>query len=492
MSTYMNFEQRMKALGPGVKVSEHDLALAKLNPNAGIELLNAKDDWNKATDEAGKIAANQKAENIRKQYGYTAGTAGAEYKPTTATSFAIDGLYDDLVGETAKKYAENSFSYNPERDPLYHTYKKAYAREGAKATEDVLGKASAMTGGIPSSYAVTAAGQTANNYAAESANIIPTLENMAYGRYQDEQQKLLNLIGLYQGERAYDQSQKDAALQDAINQATIAGDTSLLEDIYGPFTDEQRKEILLNLNDATYQRGLAAAAADRETREYNWSEALKMATITGDTSGIEKYFGGTFTDEEKKNILNKINGTDEKLLNNAILAADLGSYDLIEGILGIKVPDRIKNPKAETAELTRAQQADIALNVGDWNTLEALGFDVPEGYKEAVENSYTAQPYDMAKLQEELAAKYGGDMLIPSNEVEAHASDPYWWPMAAALGYKKSLTEADIASLEESYGTDDNGNVILDAKVWNAMIQDGYSAADMNEAGVYLAGTQEK
>ena len=64
MSTYMNFEQRMKALGLEGKVSEHDLALAKLNPKAGIELLDAKDAWNKATDEAGKIAANQKAENI--------------------------------------------------------------------------------------------------------------------------------------------------------------------------------------------------------------------------------------------------------------------------------------------------------------------------------------------------------------------------------------------------------------------------------------------
>lgn len=434
MSTYMNFEQRMKALGLEGKVSEHDLALAKLNPNAGIELLNAKDDWNKATDEAGKIAANQKAENIRKQYGYTAGTAGAEYKPTTATSFAIDGLYDDLVGDTAKKYADNSFSYNHEQDPLYHTYKKAYAREGAKATEDVLGKAATMTGGIPSSYAVTAAGQTANNYAAESANIIPTLENMAYGRYQDEQKKLLNLIGLYQGERAYDQSQKDVALQDAINQATIAGDTSLLEDIYGPFTDEQRKEILLNLNDATYQRGLAAAAADRETREYNWNEALKMATITGDTSGIENYFGRTFTEEEKKNILNKINGTDDKLLNNAILAADLGSYDLIENILGIKVPEQ--KPTTENTGLTTREMADYALSVGDLDTFEALtGIKPNESYLTDDKSTSTDEiPAVLADIKtiEDLEEIYGDDYIIPG----------WIWDMLVKYGL---FTEEELA-----------------------------------------------
>ena len=421
MPTYKNFEQRREELNLGGKVSEHDLALAKLNPKAGIELLNAKDAWNKATDEAGKIAANQKAENIRKQYGYTAGTAGAEYKPTTATSFAIDGLYDDLVGDTAKKYAENSFSYNPEQDPLYHTYKKAYAREGAKATEDVLGKASVMTGGVPSSYAVTAAGQTANNYAAESANIIPTLENMAYGRYQDDQQKLLNLIDLYQSERTYEQTRKDTAketaLQDAINQATIAGDTSLLEDIYGPFTDEQRKEILLNLNDAAYQRELAAAATERENREYDWNEALRLATITGDVSGIEKYYERTFTDEERKNILNKINGTDDKLLNNAILAADLGSYDLIEGILGIKVPDRIKNPKTETAGLTTREMADYALSVGDLDAFEALtGIKPNESYltddKSTSTDEIPAALVDI-KTIEDLEERYGEEYIIP-------------------------------------------------------------------------------
>ena len=49
-----------------------------------------------------------------------------------------------------------------------------------------MGQAAAASGGLPSSYAMTAAQQAGNYYAAQMADKIPELEQMAYARYQNE------------------------------------------------------------------------------------------------------------------------------------------------------------------------------------------------------------------------------------------------------------------------------------------------------------------
>ena len=52
--------------------------------------------------------------------------------------------------------------------------------------EDLLGELSASTGGIASSYAVSAAAQSQNNYNQRLTDIIPELYNDAYERYLNE------------------------------------------------------------------------------------------------------------------------------------------------------------------------------------------------------------------------------------------------------------------------------------------------------------------
>jgi hypothetical protein len=84
------------------------------------------------------------------------------------------------------------FSYNPETDPLYGSYKKQYTREGQRATQDAIGTAAAATGGIPSSYAVTAATQAGDYYAAQMADKVPELEQLAYSKYMNDYQMKLS------------------------------------------------------------------------------------------------------------------------------------------------------------------------------------------------------------------------------------------------------------------------------------------------------------
>lgn len=90
-----------------------------------------------------------------------------------------------------------AFSYDVENDPVYSAYRKQYLREGDRAMADTLAKLSAMTGGRPSSYAVTAAQQAGNYYNSQLTDVIPTLYQNAYQRYLnglDQQKDALSIL----------------------------------------------------------------------------------------------------------------------------------------------------------------------------------------------------------------------------------------------------------------------------------------------------------
>ena len=229
---YTDFENKLNQLGLKGQISQADLDLAKKNPDAGMKLLEAKTEWNTATDDIGRKSANAKAEKIRSTYGgYTGGTAGAEWninEPKTPSSF--DSEYDDLISAEINNYKNKTFSYDAEKDPLYSSYKKAYTREGRRASEDTMAQAAAMTGGIPSSYAIGAGQQANNYYASQMADKIPELEERAYNRFQNDKADLLNLIALRQGERdvAYNRHMDDIAFNiDEADRASEASKTAL-------------------------------------------------------------------------------------------------------------------------------------------------------------------------------------------------------------------------------------------------------------------------
>ena len=82
------------------------------------------------------------------------------------------------------------FSYDAASDPAYQAYKKQYAREGRRATENTLGQYAAMTGGVPSTAAVTAAQQAGDYYAAQMSDKLPELYDLAYAMYKGEGERL--------------------------------------------------------------------------------------------------------------------------------------------------------------------------------------------------------------------------------------------------------------------------------------------------------------
>ena len=93
--------------------------------------------------------------------------------------------------------ANMQWNYDPNTDPVWQALQKQYRREGQRATEDTLGRYAAMTGGMPSTAAVTAAAQAGNRYAAELSDRLPQVYQDAYNRYLQEYQRQLGLSDAY-------------------------------------------------------------------------------------------------------------------------------------------------------------------------------------------------------------------------------------------------------------------------------------------------------
>lgn len=210
--TYDDFLNAANTAGLLKQFSEQDLQTAQRNPEFGLSILSLKKDVANATTPEQRLLANEAANQLRKTYGnYSGGSDGSGYQvlgtnATQATggtgsfSYANQDAYQKILDSLIN---QQPFSYDLEADPVWGSYKKQYTREGDRATANALAQAAAASGGIPSSYAATAAAQAGNYYAGQLTDIIPTLEQNAYGRYLDDFNARLGSLGALESDRAF-------------------------------------------------------------------------------------------------------------------------------------------------------------------------------------------------------------------------------------------------------------------------------------------------
>lgn len=235
---------------PNLSISQADMDLGRQNFGALEEIIKARQDWANATTKEERDAAHNRAENIRKYYGnYSGGTDGmkGQYSPTyvkpssAANEDNIQAIFDRLNGAykgnaptwTPKYESEiedildeignrDPFEYDLMDDPMYQQYRDQYIREGKRAMEDTAAQTAAMTGGYGSTYGATAAQQSYDRYLEGLNDVVPQLEQTAYGRYRDElgdlfdemtalQQEESRLFGQYATERGFSQADRDFA-----------------------------------------------------------------------------------------------------------------------------------------------------------------------------------------------------------------------------------------------------------------------------------------
>ena len=371
--TYDQFQKAAQDSGLMGEFSAADLSLAQRNPDAGMSLLKYKQDYHAATTDEARALANLGAEGIRSSYGnYTGGDNGGSFyldplspssfdggkAPTYQNQYAGDiadlweqqknyGSYD--YGEAAPVYNNRyddtiqdliqgilnreDFSYDPATDPLYQNYRKQYTREGQRATADTLGAAAAASGGIPSSYATTAAG---NYYAAQMTDKIPELYQLAYNQYLNDYNMQLSDLGVVQGA---EQSDYDKYLNE-LNQFNTdrAFDYNAWLDEYNMTKDQlQTAQGLEQLDYTKYLNELQQFNTDRE---FNYGQLLDEIDSQ--------------TRERQEDI------------DNALRAAEFGDYSFLQD-MGI---DTSNNPADFERQYTLAL---LAAEYGDFSGLEALG-----------------------------------------------------------------------------------------------------------------------
>ena len=374
--TYDQFQKAAQDSGLMGEFSPADLSLAQRNPDAGMSLLKYKQDYHAATTDEARALANLGAEGIRSSYGnYTGGDNGGSFyldrlspssfdggrAPTYENQYAGDiadlweqqrdyGSYD--YGEAAPVYNNRyddtiqdliqgilnreDFSYDPATDPLYQNYRKQYTREGQRATADTLGQAAAASGGIPSSYATTAAAQAGNYYAAQMTDKIPELYQLAYNQYLNDYNMQLSDLGVVQGA---EQSDYDKYLNE-LNQFNTdrAFDYNAWLDEYNMTKDQlQTAQGLEQLDYTKYLNELQQFNTDRE---FNYGQLLDEIDSQ--------------TRERQEDI------------DNALRAAEFGDYSFLQD-MGI---DTSNNPADFERQYTLAL---LAAEYGDFSGLEALG-----------------------------------------------------------------------------------------------------------------------
>lgn len=223
--TYDDFVKAANQSGLMGQFSQDDLNLAQKYPEFGLSVLSLKKDYNNAATAEQRLLANQAANELRKSYGnYSGGADGGSFRLESKLNRRADDLLDQLGSFGSFSYGEaptyentfaqqqkdlldrilnrEDFSWSKETDPQWSSYKKSYLREGDRATANALAKASAASGGRPSSYAVNAATQAGDYYATKLNDVIPTLYQQAYERYLDEyNMKLKDLNAINQQEQ---------------------------------------------------------------------------------------------------------------------------------------------------------------------------------------------------------------------------------------------------------------------------------------------------
>lgn len=115
--------------------------------------------------------------------------------------FSKQADYDSIYDQYKNR---KDFSYDFNADALYQQYKDKYIQQGKMAMADAMGQASAMTGGYGNSYAASVGNQAYQSHLQNLNDIIPELYQMAYEKYKQEGQDMLNMMALLGDERNFE------------------------------------------------------------------------------------------------------------------------------------------------------------------------------------------------------------------------------------------------------------------------------------------------
>lgn len=280
------------------------------------------------------------------------------------------------AAEAQKKQADSlmqqyidrgSFSWNPETDKGFQQYASLMKDQGNLAMRDTMAKAASMTGGYGNSYAVSAAGQTYNQYLANIDQKANDYYAMALDAFNQEGNDLLNKASLANAawESEYNRLYEDAATraqygdyQDYIGMLGVSDEdyrTTMQNSLPAP-TTEQIQGYLEAVKQGTDKAQEYAAALDSIGVDIRQLDTYyQLALLSGSAGAGYSYDKGVPTyDEKTAQEAQKVNGP----------ITDTGKHTAVLGVANLK--------EGQNFHVYTSKKKNLSLEVGSEVTDENI------------------------------------------------------------------------------------------------------------------------
>ena len=216
--------------------------------------------------------------------------------PTYTNSYADkqQSLYEQLTGR--------EFSYNVSDDALYQQYRQQYTQQGKTAMMDTMGQAAALTGGYGSTYSQSVGQQQYGEYLQRLNEVVPELYSQAYQRWldegeamlddyniinaeaQEEYDRYLDAVGAYWQEVDYLQGRVDDAYQQGLTADEMA--YGRMQDNYEKLVDLMTTTGYQPTDDELTAAGMSKSQSDAYVTWYN--QQNQPAAVSYSYSGEQK------------------------------------------------------------------------------------------------------------------------------------------------------------------------------------------------------------
>lgn len=234
-------------------------------------------------NDATKALLMAKNEGLAKQLDTL--TGGKSTFDAASGRWALSGDNRDVVDRYIQQrelVANGAYGgYDASTDPAYSALKKSILRESDRSVEDTMGAYAGMTGGIPSTAAVTAAQETANYFRGQLADQQVALGEQNYNRWLNERDADMELMNIYASE----------AEASAANLAAL-GDFSAMGKLYGWNADQiaEAQRLWLAEQQGSGGRGGSKKEVEIDIPTYdNGMSDVKMANAAAKLFNQSKY-----------------------------------------------------------------------------------------------------------------------------------------------------------------------------------------------------------
>lgn len=227
------------------------------------------------------------------------------------------GTYDAQINELFNQIVNRkSFTYDPQYDPRYLSYRQRYEREGRNAMKDTVAQASALTGGYASSYAQTVGQQQYGAYLEKLGNVLPELYSAAYERYKSESDAMNNQLKTMGTLADREYGQYRDLLSDA--KADEKQSNEIMQTNYKNLYELMLKTGYAPSGDEMKRSGMSAAQAEAIRREYYRSKGLPFpGDVPAAGGGVSDYNYYINYDFSKLPGASGISAEGQKLASNA-------------------------------------------------------------------------------------------------------------------------------------------------------------------------------